>query len=311
MKDKIKTIFAWMCMQFQKVTFKLSQIIHTNKEEDSKLYESPTTTKLLNVNIQTSNFNAFFALINLLFRDTLTKIAFTALPEIINACLTIYIYGYLLEYVQITTTIPYVIYVIAFHLSYSLIRGSYLCSCFAMLTMIDSRFIQQILTSPLKTGTIILCLLINSCFRSIIPVICYFCISLFVFKGLSTNVFTLDIFNIYGKIILVGLLIIFLFSSIGIIVAVLTRDVQKASAVTNFIITPLSYLGGGLFDISHAPSFIKFAAIFNPIFYCNAMLRQCFTGEAISIVTVGVFLVLITVAFMLASMAFNVLYDEQ
>lgn len=75
------------------------------------------------------------------------------------------------------------------------------------------------------------------------------------------------------------ILISALFGLIGIIVGVWAdNSFEKFGIATNFIITPLSFLGGAFYSVTMLPTSMQFLVYLNPIFYAVDGLRYSLTG---------------------------------
>lgn len=71
-----------------------------------------------------------------------------------------------------------------------------------------------------------------------------------------------------------------LMSVLGIIAAIWADKFDHIAAVTNFIVTPLSFLSGTFYSIEQLPPGVQIAAHFDPFFYMIDGLRAGFTGHA-------------------------------
>ncbi|TQV73347.1 ABC transporter permease [Denitrobaculum tricleocarpae] len=80
---------------------------------------------------------------------------------------------------------------------------------------------------------------------------------------------------------------------LGMIGGIWAEKFDHIAAVTNFIITPFSFLSGTFYSIERLPENWRFIADFNPFFYMIDGFRYGFIGHADSSLTVGFFLVLI------------------
>ena len=69
-------------------------------------------------------------------------------------------------------------------------------------------------------------------------------------------------------------------SLLGIIAAIWADKFDHIAAVTNFIVTPLSFLSGSFYSIQQLPHAVQVAAHFDPFFYMIDGLRAGFTGHA-------------------------------
>ena len=88
-----------------------------------------------------------------------------------------------------------------------------------------------------------------------------------------------------------------IFAMLGVIGGVWAEKFDNLAAVTNFVITPLTFLSGTFYSIERLPGPFQTASHFNPVFYLIDGFRSGFTGVAESSLGVGV---LITMALMIA-----------
>ncbi len=83
-------------------------------------------------------------------------------------------------------------------------------------------------------------------------------------------------------------------SMVGILTAVWADKFDHMAAVTNFIVTPLTFLSGTFYTIDRLPEWAQFLAHFNPFFYNIDGFRYGFLGHEASRPLTGI-LVLIGV----------------
>jgi ABC-2 type transport system permease protein len=83
-------------------------------------------------------------------------------------------------------------------------------------------------------------------------------------------------------------------SLLGLIAALWAEKFDQMAAVTNFVITPLSFLSGTFYSISDLPEPLHLIALANPFFYMIDGVRWAFTGHADGPV-LGGYLVLVAV----------------
>ncbi len=77
-------------------------------------------------------------------------------------------------------------------------------------------------------------------------------------------------------------------SLLGIIGAIWSEKFDHIAAVTNFVITPFSFLSGTFYSIQNLPGFWRDVAQLNPFFYMIDGFRYGFTGHADGSLVVGV-----------------------
>jgi len=103
-----------------------------------------------------------------------------------------------------------------------------------------------------------------------------FCVGLAVTLTIS---FFVEI-NSYSLLIIVStfLLTSTMFALAGFINAVFARTFDDISIIPNFVLLPLTYLGGMFYSIDILPSFWKGLSAFNPIYYMMDAFRLGFLG---------------------------------
>jgi ABC-2 type transport system permease protein len=77
-------------------------------------------------------------------------------------------------------------------------------------------------------------------------------------------------------------------SLLGLLGGIWAEKFDQMSALTNFLITPLSFLSGTFYSIERLPAPFHVAALINPFFYLIDGLRFGFTGHADGSVAVGI-----------------------
>jgi ABC-2 type transport system permease protein len=77
-------------------------------------------------------------------------------------------------------------------------------------------------------------------------------------------------------------------SLLGLLGGIWAEKFDQMSALTNFLITPLSFLSGTFYSIARLPEPFHAAALVNPFFYLIDGMRFGFTGHADGSVPVGI-----------------------
>lgn len=70
------------------------------------------------------------------------------------------------------------------------------------------------------------------------------------------------------------------FASLGVALAMLVQDHAGQAAVTNFVITPMIFLGGTFFSLERLPQQLKLAVSLLPLSHSVRILRDTFLGRA-------------------------------
>lgn len=87
-----------------------------------------------------------------------------------------------------------------------------------------------------------------------------------------------------------------IFGMLGVIGGVWAEKFDNLAAVTNFVITPLTFLSGTFYSIERLPDPFRAASHFNPVFYLIDGFRSGFTGLAESNLAIGVLMTLALMA---------------
>ncbi len=113
-------------------------------------------------------------------------------------------------------------------------------------------------------------------------------IAIYLVVGMEIHSFlTIIAFAVLGNMML---------ATIGLMAGIWSQKFDHIAAVTNFLITPLTFLSGTFYSISQLPDFWQSLALYNPFFYMIDGFRSGFIGHADGNVLVGfVFLSVINI----------------
>ncbi|MEQ1789673.1 MAG: ABC transporter permease [Rickettsiales bacterium] len=94
---------------------------------------------------------------------------------------------------------------------------------------------------------------------------------------------------------------------LGILTGIWAQSFDQLSAVTNYIITPLSFLSGTFYSIKQLPEFWYWVCHFNPFFYMIDGFRYATVGYTDGTIETGMLVITITnvMLWALTSMLFN------
>ncbi|MBL4694241.1 ABC transporter permease [Candidatus Gracilibacteria bacterium] len=137
--------------------------------------------------------------------------------------------------------------------------------------------IADLLTIPLKSGEILLAMIGSALLRGLtVGLITYLTALYFVdftYPSL-TAIFT-------G-----GILVSLFFSFLGVFMGIWADEFDKTAFITNFVLMPLTFLGGVFYPITTLPDVFQTISQANPIVYMVNIFRYGFTGiEEISLTT--------------------------
>ena len=122
--------------------------------------------------------------------------------------------------------------------------------------------IVDMLYAPLSALEVSMAIILAAITRSLLIAI----ISILVFSIIIDihiyNIFYIFIFSFLGSFIL---------GALGFIAGLWAEKFDHTATVTNFVITPLSFLSGVFYSIDKLPSFFLVISNFNPFCWCNSI----------------------------------------
>ncbi|WP_337997650.1 ABC transporter permease [Oleispirillum naphthae] len=67
-------------------------------------------------------------------------------------------------------------------------------------------------------------------------------------------------------------------STIGVLTGIWAEKFDQSTVITNFVVTPLSFLSGTFYSIDHLPAALHWVAVINPFYYLIDGFRSGFLG---------------------------------
>ena len=113
---------------------------------------------------------------------------------------------------------------------------------------------------------------------------------------ISVTVFSLIVeipINNFLYIFIFGFLSAFILGSLGFITGLWAEKFDHTATVTNFVITPLSFLSGVFYSIDKLPQFFQTISHLNPFFYMIDGFRYGFLGRSDGSISIGLIYLLI------------------
>lgn len=194
----------------------------------------------------------------------------TLLPPAVTTTLYFVIFGHIIgSRIGTMHGHRYINYIAPGLIMMSIITNSYGAAVSSFFSAKFQRSIEEMLVSPVKESLILLGFMTGGLLRGVIIGLMVSTIAIF-FTGI----------HIYSliSIISVALIASCIFSLAGIINAIFARSFDDISIVPNFVLTPLTYLGGVFYSVSMLPSFWKYISMANPIVYIVNTFRFGFLG---------------------------------
>lgn len=101
-----------------------------------------------------------------------------------------------------------------------------------------------------------------------------------VIVGLAMSLFIPIHFHNFGYILFHGFMASLMLSLLGTIGGIWSVKFDHIAAVTNFVVTPLSFLSGTFYSIHRLPELAQYVAFANPFFYMIDGFRYGFIGSS-------------------------------
>lgn len=234
-----------------------------------------------------SNLVALQTIVRREVRRFLRIWAQTLLPPAITMVLYFVIFGSLIgRQIGDMGGFSYMEYIVPGLIMMSVITNSYSNVVSSFFSAKFQRSIEELLVSPVSPHVILIGFVLGGVCRGLAVAVIVTLLSLF---------FTQLQVHHLGVTLLVMLLTSVLFSLGGFINAVYARNFDDISIVPNFVLTPLTYLGGVFYSITLLSPFWQSLSMINPILYIVNSFRYGILGvsdinitAALSVMTVVV-----------------------
>jgi len=194
----------------------------------------------------------------------------TLLPPVVTMSLYFVIFGgFIGSQVARIEGFTYMQYIVPGLVMMSIITSSYTNTVSTFYFAKWQRTIDELLVSPMPSWTVIAGFVTGGVLRAFLTGALVVAVSLF---------FThLTIVNI-GILLAAAFLTSLIFSLAGVVNAVYAKGFDAISIVPNFVLTPLTYLGGVFYSIKLLPPVWAKVSLANPILYMVNAFRYGFLG---------------------------------
>ncbi len=145
--------------------------------------------------------------------------------------------------------------------------------------------IIDILMPPLTGGELVFCLVVGGVVRGVLVGIVVMA-AVYMFVPFSLLHPWIGMYYVVSACIMLSLL--------GILTGIWAQSFDQLAAITNYIITPLSFLSGTFYSIKHLPEFWYYVCHFNPFFYMIDGFRYATVGYTDGTVALGMVVMAIT-----------------
>ena len=183
----------------------------------------------------------------------------TIFPQLITVFFYFLIFGLALgSIIKEVKGVPYLLFILPGLFAQNLINGSYSNPSGSIFMNKMWGSIQEVLLAPISYIGFCLAHIFAGMLRGI-------------FLGLGTMVLALFFvrFTIAHPFILIAyiLLISFAFACCGVLVGLWSKHWEQLNIFINFVVTPLTFLGGVFYTLDMVPPVMAFITRLNPIFY--------------------------------------------
>lgn len=153
----------------------------------------------------------------------------------------------------------------------AVIQNSYMHVVSGFFSMKFMKSIEEIMVSPTPNWIMMLGFSAGGAVRGVLVGVLVFLTSVYFARPPITHPFVILLFL---------LLTATLFSFAGFLNAIFAKKFDDTMIITNFVLTPLIYLGGVFYSIQQLPPFWQKVSLFNPVLYMVDGFRYGFFGTA-------------------------------
>lgn len=201
----------------------------------------------------------------------------------ISALLYIFIFGLVVgPRIDLIAGVQYIDFVLPGILMMNVMTSAFSQSSASLFMHRIFRGIEEILVTPLSHLEMITGYVIGGIIRGLIVGLGIFVIAIF-FSAANVEHFTPFLFYLISMSII--------FSLVGILVGLWSKQFEHLSVLAVFVITPLSFLGGVFNSLSMLPEKLQGVMLFNPFFYFIDGIRYSMIGIHESNLFIGTILI--------------------
>lgn len=194
----------------------------------------------------------------------------TLLPPVVTMSLYFLIFGgFIGSQVEDIEGYSYMQFIVPGLVMMTIITSSYMNSVSTFFLAKWMRTINEYLVSPMSHYALLAGFVAGGLMRGFLSGVLVIVVSLF---------FThLTIFNV-GILFAAALLTSLIFSLAGVLNGIFAKTMDSISLVPNFVLTPLTYLGGIFYSVTLLPPLFRDLSYANPILYMVNAFRYGFLG---------------------------------
>ena len=205
----------------------------------------------------------------------------TIFPVLVTVAFYMIIFGIAIgSRIKDVAGVPYLLFILPGLFAQMIIQGSYSNPSGSLFVARQWGNIHDILMSPISHTQMIFAYVIGGVARGF-------------FLGLGTIIIGMLFlrFSVHSIIILIlySILIAVLFSLCGMIIGLMAKRWEQLNIFINFVVTPLTFLGGIFYTLDMVPKTVAIITQLNPIFYLVNGVRYGMIGVSEVNVYAGLF----------------------
>lgn len=196
----------------------------------------------------------------------------TILAPVISSILFILVFGLSLgSRIREFEGFPYEVFIVPGLIAMAMAQAAYSNNSSSIFQARSDRYINDVLAAPMRAWQMNLGLSVGGAFRALV-----------IGAGLAALAIPLTGVPIEHPVALLAavLLLVVLFSSLGIVVGIFAETFDHHTFVNNILILPLTFLGGVFYSIEVLPSPWEEVSHANPLFYVVNTVRYGFLGHS-------------------------------
>lgn len=231
------------------------------------------------------NWKGLYTLLRREVGRTRRVIGQALIAPLVTASLYIFVFGFVIgSKIDTIAGIKYISFVFPGVFAMNLIMAVFGATSFSTFFMKFQKTFEDLLTLPLSYAELVLSLIMGGIIRG-------FAIT----AALSLVAVVFGVNSVAHPFILLCyvLLISAFFGLLGVVLGIWAdNSFEKLGLVTNFILTPLTFLGGAFYSVHMLPANMQFLVHWNPIFYAVDGIRYSLTGYHEASLLLGVVVLL-------------------
>ena len=196
----------------------------------------------------------------------------TLTAPVVSSLLFIVVFGLALgDQIADVAGIPYKQFIVPGLVVQAILTAAFSNNSSSMMQARNERFINDVLSSPLRWWEVNLGLAIGGLARGLLTGV--------LLTGLAVVLTGIGIAQPF-VLLAATVLVLIAFAQLGVIVGIYANSWDSIAFVTSLVILPLSFLGGTFYSVDRLPGAWEVVSHFNPIFYLVQAYRSGFLGQA-------------------------------